>query len=91
MEGVWDYIVIYKGDPAVIGNYCPISLMPCFYKLFASFLIGRISTGIDTHQSIGQAGLRSGFITADHIQVVDQMIEKYLEFQRPYLPGFYRL
>lgn len=84
-----EIILLYKkGDPADIGNYRPISLMPCLYKLFASCLLGRISSDIDALQPIEQAGFRSGFSTVDHIQVVDQMIEKYLEFNRPLYVAF---
>ncbi|CAG4935787.1 unnamed protein product [Colias eurytheme] len=61
-----------KGDPADLGNYRPISLMSCFYKLFSSCLLERIAPVIDAHQPIEQAGFRSGFSTLDHIQVVDQ-------------------
>ena len=79
-----EIILLYKkGDPADIGNYRPISLMSCLYKLFAACLLDRISSNIDAHQPIEQAGFRSGFSTVDHIQVVDQVIEKYLEFRRP--------
>lgn len=84
-----EIILLYKkGNPADIGNYRPISLMPCLYKLFASCLLERISSSIDSHQPIEQAGFRTGFSTADHIQVVDQVIEKYLEFQRPLYLAF---
>ncbi|XP_057335067.1 uncharacterized protein LOC130673870 [Microplitis mediator] len=63
-----EIILLYKkGDPADIGNYHPISLIPCFYKLFASCLLERIAPVIDAHQPIEQAGFRSGFSTMDHI------------------------
>lgn len=84
-----EIILLYKkGDPADIGNYRPISLMSCFYKLFASCLLERIASAIDAHQPIEQAGFRSGFSTIDHIQVVDQVIEKYLEFNKPLYLAF---
>lgn len=84
-----EIILLYKkGDPADIGNYRPISLMPCFYKLFASCLLERIAPAIDAHQPIEQAGFRNGFSTMDHIQVVDQVIEKYSEFNKPLYLAF---
>lgn len=84
-----EIILLYKkGDPADIGNYRPISLMPSFYKLFASCLLERIAPDIDTHQPIEQAGFKRGFSTMDHIQVVDQVIEKYLEFNKPLYLAF---
>ncbi|XP_073960575.1 uncharacterized protein [Choristoneura fumiferana] len=84
-----EIILLYKkGDAADIGNYRPISLMSCLYKLFASCLLDRISSNIDAHQPIEQAGFRSGFSTVDHIQVVDQVKEKYIEFHRPLYMAF---
>ncbi|PZC84828.1 hypothetical protein B5X24_HaOG203818 [Helicoverpa armigera] len=84
-----EIILLYKkGDPADISNYRPISLMPCLYKLFAACLLNRISPDIDKHQPIEQAGFRSSFSTIDHIHVVDQVIEKYLEFRRPLYVAF---
>ncbi|XP_045500075.1 uncharacterized protein LOC123697576 [Colias croceus] len=77
-----------KGDPADLGNYRPISLMSSFYKLFASCLLERIGPVIDSHQPIEQAGFRSGFSTLDHIQVVDQVIEKFSEFNKPLYLAF---
>lgn len=84
-----EIILLYKkGDPADIGNYRPISQMPCFYKLFAFCLLERLAPVIDTHQPIEQAGFRSGFSTIGHIQMVDQMIEKYSEFNKPLYLAF---
>ena len=84
-----EIILLYKkGDPADISNYRPISLMPCLYKLFASCLLDRITPNIDKYQPMEQAGFRSGFSTVDHIQVVDQVIEKYQEFRRPLYIAF---
>lgn len=84
-----EIVLLYKkGDPADIGNYRPISLMSCMYKLFASCLLNRITLDIDSHQPYEQAGFRSGFSTIDHIHVVEQVIEKYLEFRRPLYLAF---
>lgn len=77
-------ILLYKkGDPTDVGNYRPISLLPTIYKIFASCLEERLSPAIESHQPIEQAGFRKGFCTVDHIQVVEQVIEKYVEFRRP--------
>ncbi|XP_062531086.1 serine/arginine repetitive matrix protein 1-like [Bombyx mori] len=40
------------------------------------------------HQPIEQAGFRSGFSTIDHIHVIQQVIEKYKEFNRPLYIAF---
>ena len=53
-------ILIYKkGDPRDIGNYRPISLLPCLYKLFSSLINQRISTTLDAEQPVEQAGFTS--------------------------------
>ncbi|KAJ8727743.1 hypothetical protein PYW07_001862 [Mythimna separata] len=84
-----EIILLYKkGDPADIGNYRPISLMPCFYKLFASCLLERISSEIDSFQPIEQAGFRKGYSTTDHIHALDQVIQKYLEYRKPLYIAF---
>lgn len=84
-----DIILLYKkGDPLDIGNYRPISLLASIYKLFASIVLKRITHRIDTSQPIEQAGFRSGYSTTDHIQTLEQVIEKYSEFNRPLYVAF---
>ena len=79
-----DIILLYKkGNPLDIKNYRPISLMSNIYKLFASIILARIRDNIDSKQPIEQAGFRSGFSTTDHIQTLDQVIEKYREYDQP--------
>lgn len=62
--------------------------MPCLYKLFASCLLDRINSDIENHQPKEQAGFRKSFSTTDHIQVIEQIIEKYSEFRRPLYLAF---
>ena len=83
-----DIILLYKkGNPLDIKNYRPISLMSNIYKLFASIILARIRDNIDSKQPIEQAGFRSGFSTTDHIQTLDQVIEKYREYDQPLYLG----
>lgn len=78
-----DIILLYKkGNPMDIGNYRPISLLASIYKLFSSILLNRIAKTIDESQPKEQAGFRAGFSTTDHIQTLDQIMEKYKEFNR---------
>jgi hypothetical protein len=82
-------ILIYKkGDPKDIGNYRPISLLPCLYKLFSSLINTRISISLEAKQPIEQAGFRKGFSTIDHIHTLELIIEKYQEQQRPLYIAF---
>ncbi|CAH2090098.1 unnamed protein product [Euphydryas editha] len=84
-----DIILIFKkGNPQDIGNYRPISLLSSTYKLFASIILKRITQEIDNAQPIEQAGFRSGYSTMDHIQTIEQIIEKYREFNRPLYVAF---
>ncbi|CAG5026746.1 unnamed protein product [Parnassius apollo] len=53
-----------------------------------SILQSRLSPEIDKYQPIEQAGFRSGFSTTDHIQVLQQVMEKYKEFNRPLYIAF---
>lgn len=84
-----EIILLYKkGDPRDISNYRPISLLSSVYKLFMSILQSRLGPMIDSYQPIEQAGFRSGFSTMDHIQVLQQVLEKYTEFDRPLYIAF---
>lgn len=79
-----EIILLYKkGDPKQITNYRPISLMSCLYKLFTSTLLRRITKQLDENQPVEQAGFRKHFSTTDHIHTLTQIIEKYLEFDKP--------
>ncbi|GBP46930.1 Probable RNA-directed DNA polymerase from transposon X-element [Eumeta japonica] len=76
-------VLLYKkGDPLDIGNYRPISLLPSIYKLFTTILLSRITPIIDASKPIEQAGFRSGFSTIDHIHALEQILEKYKEFNQ---------
>ncbi|CAK1583093.1 unnamed protein product [Parnassius mnemosyne] len=80
-------VLLYKkGDPKDIGNYRPISLLPSLYKLFSQCILSRISAKIDRNQPIEQAGFRRGYSTVHHIQALENIIEKYKEFQKPIWP-----
>lgn len=84
-----DIVLLYKkGNPLDIANYRPISLLVSIYKLFSSIILRRITKEIDKAQPIEQAGFRSGFSTIDHIQTLEQVIEKYNEFNRPLYLAF---
>lgn len=84
-----DIILLYKkGDPMNISNYRPISLLSCRYKLFTSILLSRIKPQIDKFQTAEQAGFCSGFSTIDHIHTVEQVVEKFKEFNAPLYLAF---
>lgn len=76
-------ILIYKkGAPQDIGNYRPISLLPCLYKIFSTLINRRISVILENEQPVEQAGFRKGFSTIDHIHTLDLLIDQFQEKQR---------
>lgn len=84
-----DITLLYKkGNPKDIGNYRPISLLASTYKLFTSIILERITREVEASQPIEQAGFRSNFSTTDHIQALEQVMEKYKEFNKPLYVAF---
>ena len=69
-------ILFKKGDPKDIKNYMPISLLSHSYKIFTRLLQTRIERTLDENQSREQAGFRKGYSTTDHLQALNQIIEK---------------
>ena len=54
--------VLYKkGDPQVLDNHRPISILAILYKLFSRVLQERVKTTLDRGQSVDQAAFRRGF------------------------------
>ncbi|XP_026314709.1 uncharacterized protein LOC113226338 [Hyposmocoma kahamanoa] len=81
-------IIYKKGDIAKLSNYRPISLLCQIYKLFTKILTIWLTSELDEAQPIEQAGFRSGFSTIDHINTVNQVMGKCLEFNRPLVMAF---
>lgn len=77
-----------KGPKDNLNNYRPISLMSNLYKLFSKVITRRLTKPLDENQPNEQAGFRSGFSTADHLQAVNQIMEKFNEFNLPLYIAF---
>ena len=74
-------IILHKnGDRRVIKNYRPISLLSHMYKLFTRVLQKRMESILDANQPREQAGFRKGYSTTDHLQSINQIIEKCNEY-----------
>ena len=65
-----------KGDMKDIKNYRPISLLSHMYKLFTRILQKRMEKVPDENQPREQAGFRKDYLTVDHLQTINQLIEK---------------
>ena len=81
-------ILFKKGDPKDIKNYWPISLLSHSYKIFTKLMQTRIERNLDENQPREQAGFRKGYSTTDHLQALNQIIEKSNEYNLPLCIGF---
>ncbi|VDO13051.1 unnamed protein product [Haemonchus placei] len=68
-----------KGDPDDIGNYRLTCLLSEIYKLFKRFILNRIGGILNE----GQAGLRRGLSTIDHIHTLTKLIDVSREYKMP--------
>lgn len=76
-------IIPKKGDREDLKNYRPIALLPTIYKIFTKVLVNRMTRHLDEQQPREQAGFRSGFSTTDHLQAVNQILERTRECKIP--------
>jgi hypothetical protein len=75
-------LLFKKGRKNEIENYRPISLISHVYKIFCKVVLLRIGSILEENQSVEQAGFRRSFSTNDHLLVINQIVEKYTEFQK---------
>lgn len=73
-------LLFKKGSRENMGNYRPITLSSCVYRIFARILRDRISPIINEKQPEEQAGFRSSYSTMDHLQTINQLTEKSMEY-----------
>ena len=68
--------VLHKnGDVENVSNYRPICSLLALYKLFLTFLYGRLYPMLDQKQAEDQAGFRNSYQTTDHFATY-RMIEQ---------------
>ena len=58
------------------------------YKLFTRIIQKRMEKVLDENQPKEQAGFRKGYSTVDHLQAINQLIEKCNEFKRALCTGY---
>jgi len=71
-----------KGDKEDIRNYRPISLLPVMYNIFTRILTNRLEGDLEKMQPKAQAGFRTGYSTMDHIHVLREITERYMEHEQ---------
>ena len=81
-------ILLKKGNPKDIKNYRPISLLSHSYKIFTGLSQTRVKITLDEKQQREQAGFRKGYSTTDHLQALNQIIEKSNKYNLPLCIGF---
>ena len=57
-------------------------------KLYTKIITNRITDQLDSNQPAEQAGFRSNYSTNDHLQVVQQIMERYNEYAQPLCMAF---
>ena len=77
-------ILFRKGDPKDIKNCRPINLLSHSCKIFTRLLQTRIEKTLDENQPRELAGFRKGVSTTDHLQALNQIIEKSSEYTTTY-------
>ena len=76
-----------KGERRDIKNYRPVSLLSHTYKIFTRAIQNRMDKVMDENQLREQAGCRKKYSTVDHLQALNQLIEKSEEYQLPLVIG----
>ena len=77
-----------KGERRDIKNHRPVSLLSHTYKLFTRAIQNRMEKVLDENQPREQAGCRKKYSKVDHLQALNQMIEKSEEYQLLLVIGF---
>ena len=81
-------IIFKKGNKKDLKNYRPICLLSNIYKVLTKVVTKRLEKTLDENQPREQAGFRSGYLTTDHIHIVNQLKEKCKEFNIPLCIAF---
>ena len=68
--------IFKKGDPRVLDNYRPISLLTTLNKLYAILIRGRLQDTADENLPATFFGFRKGKSTADAIHIIRRIQEK---------------
>ncbi len=73
-------LLFKKGEREDINNYRPITPSSNLNKVFMTVLKNRIYNTLEENHSKEEAGCRKQFSTTDNIFVINQIIEKAIEY-----------
>ena len=76
-------IIFKKENKKELKNCRPIYLLSNIYKLLTKVLTKRLEMTFDDNQPQEQAGFKSRYSTTDYIHVVNQLKEKFREYNIP--------
>lgn len=77
-----------KGPREKLSNWRPIALLSLLYKTYSKVLLNRLKRTLEDEQPREQAGFRSGYCCADHLQTVSQVVERAREYKTPLVLTF---
>lgn len=66
--------IFKKGNPALLDNYRPISLLTSLYKVYATILCGRVVAAAEPQMQETQYGFRAGRSTAQPLYCVRRVL-----------------
>jgi len=84
---IWNNAIIIllykKGDKVRVENFRLMSLLSVLYKMFTKIILNCIERDLDSNQGMEPAEFRRGLSTMDHIQTLNEVMERTNEYELP--------
>lgn len=75
------YLLFKRSDRHKVENYRPITLSPIIAKIFSKIIEGRLRNKLNEQQPQEQAGFRKNYPTINHLDTINQLLQKANEYQ----------